>query len=145
MKCIAAVGLALSLVLSSCESSPKTKLQEGESTPADMMRVLSDYEDAWHRKDPAQLASLFVDDGFVLPNGHPPVRGRSAIREYYTGKGGPLALRAIAWSSSGSVGYIIGGYARERGADDEGKFTLTLSRDSYGRWRIVSDMDNGNR
>ncbi len=144
MKPILAIALLLSLV-ATCDTPPKRNLQEGESLPGEMLRVLGDYEDAWRRKDPAQLASLFVDDGFVLPSGHPPVRGRTAIREYYTGKGGPLALRAIAWASSGSVGYIIGGFARERGSEDEGKFTLTLRRDEYGKWWIVSDMDNGNR
>lgn len=119
-------------------------LQTGTSLPPDLARVLTDYESAWRAKDAAQLAELFVEDGFVLSNGHPPVRGRTAIREFYTGRGGPLALRSIAWSSSGSLGYIIGAYARERGQPDLGKFTLTLSRASDGRWQIVSDMDNGN-
>jgi ketosteroid isomerase-like protein len=27
---------------------------------------------------------------------------------------------------------------------DDGKFTLTLRKDSDGRWLIMSDMDNGN-
>jgi hypothetical protein len=73
------------------------------------------------------------------------VRGRAAIEKYYTGSGGPLALRAIAFEAEGSVGYILGAFAGERGAPDAGKFTLTLRKDGAGKWWIVSDMDNGNQ
>jgi ketosteroid isomerase-like protein len=112
--------------------------------PPGVARVLRDYETAWRRRDAVALAKLFTDDGFVLPNGRPPVRGRAAIERYYTGSGGPLALRAIAFATDGVVGYIIGGFARHEGAADIGKFTLTL-RKTGGHWAIVSDMDNGNQ
>lgn len=109
-----------------------------------LARVLTDYESAWQRKDAAALATLFTEDGFVLANGAPPVRGRAAIERHYTGQGGPLSLRALAYSTAGSTGYIIGGYARQKGEPDIGKFTLTLRKGAGGRWLIVSDMDNGN-
>jgi ketosteroid isomerase-like protein len=112
--------------------------------PPALARVLTDYEAAWERKDAAALAKLFAEDGFVLAGGRPPVRGRVAIQEYYTGKGGPLSLRALAYASEGPVGYVIGGYARRKGEPDVGKFTLTLRKGGDGRWLIVSDMDNGN-
>jgi ketosteroid isomerase-like protein len=112
--------------------------------PPALARVLTDYEAAWSRKDAAALAGLFAEEGFVLPNGHPPVRGRTAIEKYYTGSGGPLALRAIAFAAEGSVGYILGAFGREKGGPDAGKFTLTLRKDAAGKWWIVSDMDNGN-
>jgi ketosteroid isomerase-like protein len=126
-------------------------LQQGEAQqpsvklPAEIARILTDYETAWRKRDPAALASLFAEDGFVLQNGRPPSRGRAAIQQAYTGAGGPLALRAIAFAKEGSVGYIIGGYARKEGETDLGKFTLTLRKDTDGRWLIVSDMDNSNR
>lgn len=113
--------------------------------PTALARVLTDYEAAWRNRDAAALARLFADDGFVLPNGQPPVRGRAAIQQYYTGQGGPLALRAIAFAADGGVGYIIGGFARQEGEPDIGKFTLTLSKGAGGRWLIVSDMDSSNR
>lgn len=113
--------------------------------PADLARVLTDYESAWRRGDGAALAALFDEQGFVLGNGSPPVRGREAIRAFYKGPGGPLVLRAFAFAEEGSVGYILGGFSREAGKPDVGKFTLTLRRSSEGRWLILSDMDNGNR
>lgn len=111
----------------------------------DLARVLTDYEAAWMSKNAAALSRLFVEDGFVLPVGHPPVRGRAAVEKYYTGAGGPLALRAIAFGADGNVGYIIGAFARAKGEPDRGKFTLTLRKNLEGRWLIVSDMDSPNQ
>jgi len=113
--------------------------------PPELDRVLRDYERAWSSKDAAALSQLFADDGYVLPNGGPPVKGRTAIRNHYTGAGGPLFLRAYKYAADGTVGYIIGGYAGEKGRPDIGKFTLTLRKGGDGRWLIVSDMDNANR
>ncbi len=112
--------------------------------PRALSRVLVDYESAWQRKDAGALASLFAEDGFVLSSGVPPVRGRAAIEKHYAGQGGPLSLRALAYATEGSTGYIIGGFARHEGEGDVGKFTLTLRKAPDGRWLIVSDMDNGN-
>jgi ketosteroid isomerase-like protein len=118
--------------------------QPSVSLPRELARVLTDYERAWSKGDSAGLAQLFVEDGFVLSPGNLPVRGRAAIGRFYSGSGGPLSLRAIAFATEGNVGYIIGGYGDRPGAPDDGKFTLTLRRDTSGRWLIVSDMDNGN-
>jgi ketosteroid isomerase-like protein len=112
--------------------------------PPELARVLTDYEVAW-RKGGAEVAKLFTEDGFVLSGGRPPIRGRTAIAEHYGSGHGPLALRAFAYATDGTVGYILGGYASERGAPDIGKFTLTLRKQPDGRWMIVSDMDNMNR
>ena len=127
-------------------ASATTPLQEPTvELPPELARVLTDYESGWAAKDADALAALFSDDGFVLSPGHPPVRGRDAIRSHYEGKGGPLALRALAYETEGDVGYIIGGFSMRAGEPDGGKFTLTLQRDEDGRWLIRSDMDNGNR
>ena len=113
--------------------------------PPELARVLTDYEVEW-RRGGAAVAQLFTEDGFVLSGGRPPIRGRAAIAEHYgSGGGGPLSLRALAFAAEGSVGYIIGAYATERGAPDIGKFTLTLRKRPDGRWMIVSDMDSPNR
>jgi ketosteroid isomerase-like protein len=119
--------------------------QPSVDLPPALARVLTDYESAWAAKDETALAALFTEDGFVLPGGQPPVRGRAAIERHYADAGGPLALRALAYSIDGATGYIIGGYARARGEEDIGKFTLTLRMGTDGRWLIVSDMDSSNR
>ena len=124
---------------------PAPAVEPTVKLPADLARVLTDYEAAWQSRDAAALARLFAEDGFVLPSGGPPVRTRAAIQKHYTGAGGPLSLRAIAFAAEGSVGYIIGGYGPAQGQPDSGKFTLTLRKGADGRWLIVSDMDNGNQ
>ena len=64
--------------------------------PADLARVLRDYESAWQARDPKALAQLFTEDGFVLSNGKVAVRGRTAIVEAYSGHGKfVLALRKV--------------------------------------------------
>jgi ketosteroid isomerase-like protein len=113
--------------------------------PPELARVLTDYEDAWKAGNAAALASLFAEDGYVLAEGRGPAKGRAAIQKLYTHPGSPLSLRAISYATQGEVGYIIGGYGKERDKTDDGKFTLTLRKNSDGRWLIVSDMDNSNR
>jgi ketosteroid isomerase-like protein len=147
-------GLALALVVLAAGSAaaqtpspsptPSPSALPTVTLPAELSRVLSDYEAAWSRKDAAALAALFAEDGFVLSSGTPPVRGRAAIERHYTGQGGPLALRALAFSTDGRIGFVIGGFARAKGEPDVGKFTLTLVKVPPGRWLIQSDMDNGN-
>jgi ketosteroid isomerase-like protein len=141
----AALVVALSLAGSgSSRAQPPEASPPSVTLPAPLARVLTDYERAWQAKDAAALAALFTPDGFVLSSGSPPVRGREAIQRHYTGQGGPLALRALAFATQGSIGYIIGGFSRQKDEPDVGKFTLTLRKEKDGRWRIVSDMDNGN-
>lgn len=108
-------------------------------------RVLRDYEKAWQARDAEALSRLFTEDGFVLSNGKPPVRGSAAIRSAYAGAGGPLTLRALEFSAAGSVAYIIGAYAESATTPDIGKFILALRKDRKGRWLIAADIDNTNR
>jgi ketosteroid isomerase-like protein len=138
----AAVAAVLCGALFATSASNRPQ-QPSIKLPADLDRVLRDYERYWSARDPAALAKIFVEDGFVLSPGNPIVRGRPAIEAFYRGSGAPLALRAVAYATEGNVGYIIGAYAANPTDPDRGKFTLTLRREA-GRWLIVSDMDNGN-
>jgi ketosteroid isomerase-like protein len=133
------------MLLGSLSGQDSVRVEPSITLPPNFARVLTDYERAWRAKDAPALARLFADDGFVLAPGIPMVRGRKAIEKVYTGDGGPLFLRAVAFAVDGTLGYIIGGYTGKAGAPDDGKFTLTLRKDDTGRWLITSDMDNGNR
>ena len=124
---------------------PSQPVDVSVALPPELARVLKDYELGWTAGDAAALARLFTEDGFVLPEGQPPVKGRAAIQKLYTSKGAPLSLRAFAYATHGDVGYIIGGYTARPGLPDFGKFTLTLRLGADGRWLIMSDMDNSNR
>jgi ketosteroid isomerase-like protein len=114
--------------------------------PAELDRVLRDYERAWQAGDAAALTALFTDDGFAArPTGW--ARGSDAVRTGYENAGGDLRLRAHAFAAADSVGWIVGsyGYGEEAIDVDRGKFVLALRRADGGPWRIVADLDGGNR
>jgi lysophospholipase L1-like esterase/ketosteroid isomerase-like protein len=119
--------------------------QTDVTLPPELARVLTDYEAAWRAKDAAALSELFTDNGLVLAEAAPMVRGRAAIAEFYRDQGGPLFLRPVAFTTVGGSGYIIGAFRNQSGGPDAGKFVLTLEKSESGKWLIVSDMDNGNR
>lgn len=138
-KTLIAAALALASAPALAQPLPTVAL------PADVQRVLDDYARAWAANDPQALAGLFTPDGLALPSGQPPARGPEAIRQAYSqGAGMPLSLRPIAFGASGDLAYVIGGFGPAADKPDVGKFTLVLRRGAEGRWRIVSDMDNGN-
>jgi ketosteroid isomerase-like protein len=144
-----AVLLCSSATLSTAAAqtpSPPPPQLPSVSLPADLDRVLRDYERAWRSGDAANVADLFAVDGFVLQNGRAPVRGRDAIAKAYAGQAsGELRLRAFGYAVADTVGYIIGGYGYGQTPGDIGKWTLTLRRPRNGKWEIFSDMDNGNQ
>jgi ketosteroid isomerase-like protein len=113
--------------------------------PGPLDRVLRDYEAAWKGSDGARLAALFTDDGMSLSDGGMPVRGRAAIAKEHTQSGGDLMLRAFAYATSDSVGYIIGAYRYPGSTGPGGKFLLALRKGRDGRWLIAADMDNSAR
>lgn len=140
--------LVLSAALPSatlCAQPAPDKALPSFTLPPELDRVLRDYERAWQARDAAALAALFMEDGLVLSNGKPPVRGRAAIREAYATGGGPLALRALAYATEGRVGYIVGAFGGKPGEPDSGKFVLALRRGADGKWLIAADIDNSNR
>ena len=137
-------AIGLCLALAGCElltPVPPTPPSSGPNLPPELQRVLDDYTIAWQTRDAAGLAALFADDRVVMPNACPPVQGRAEVQKCYTGSGGGLSLRAVDHRFEGPLGYIIGEYAMQPGAQAAGRFVLTLTKDANGRWLIVSDMD----
>ena len=140
------VSLVFVFLIAGAASAPQAAQQPPcIDLPAELARVLTDYENAYPKGGVA-LAPLFTEDGFVMAGGRSPVRGRAGIADYYgPGRAQPLALRAFAYGMAGDVAYVLGGYAMRRGEPDGGKFTLILRRGGDRRWLIASDMDNTNR
>jgi ketosteroid isomerase-like protein len=141
---VGGLGLLLLAATAPAQQPAASEALPSVVLPPGLERVLRDYERAWQAKDAAALAELFAEDGFVLASGRPPVRGRAAIRAAYAQSGGALALRALAFATEGSVGYIIGAYGHEPGSGDAGKFVLALTL-VRGRWLIAADIDNSIR
>ena len=111
--------------------------------PGPLARVLRDYEAAWKAGDGVRLAEVFTPDGFILPNGQLPKRGTPAIQTSHQRPGGELQLVAFGYTTSDTVGYIVGGYRYPTTVGPGGKFVLALRRDRQGAWRIAADIENG--
>jgi ketosteroid isomerase-like protein len=124
------------------QPAPDTQAPPTISLPPAFDRVLRDYEAAWRDGDGPRLAALFTEDGFAVQSGSPIRRGRSAIAGGITKPGGTLQLTAYAYSSSGDVGYIVGGYRYPTTIGAGGRFVLALRSGSDGRWLIAADLDN---
>lgn len=112
------------------------------SLPPAFDRVLRDYEAAWRAGDGSRMAALFTEDGFAVQSGSPIRHGRAAIAGSLTKPGGELQLSAYAYSSSGEVGYIVGGYRYPDTVGAGGRFVLALRSGAGGRWLIAADLDN---
>jgi ketosteroid isomerase-like protein len=158
ISCLAALGVAFALVGSgvsaAIQPTQATSPTPTQQTPTDsgtppvitlppaFDRVLRDYEAAWRDGDGQRLATLFTEDGFAVQNGSPIRQGRAAIAAGVTKPGGALQLSAYAYSSSGNVGYIIGGFRYPTTVGAGGRFVLALRSGPDGRWLIVADLDN---
>ena len=124
------------------QAAPDPQVPPVISLPPAFDRVLRDYEAAWRDGDGPRLAALFTEDGFAVQSGSPIRRGRAAIAGGITKPGGSLQLTAYAYSSSGTVGYIIGGYRYPTTVGAGGRFVLALRSGPDGRWLIAADLDN---
>ena len=101
--------LALALNAPALAASPPTV-----TLPAEVDRVLKDYESAWIAKDTGALAKLFTSDGMALPSGQMPAQGEESIRKAYAQSvGAPLNLRPIAYSASGDLAASAAGAAQQ--------------------------------
>ncbi|NNE08243.1 MAG: DUF4440 domain-containing protein [Gemmatimonadetes bacterium] len=118
---------------------------ETVSLPDELARVLRDYETAWRSNDEDAIAALFTEEGYAMPSGRRPVKGRDAIREAYARTGGNLILRAIDYRMNDASAHIVGVYTYNSDAGYSGKYLLILEMDESGRWMIAADMDNSNR
>ena len=142
---LVAIALSVLAIPVSAQTLQSADPLPSVTLPADLDKVLRNYENAWRANDIPALVALFTEDGFVLQPGRLPARGHAALSSVYTGQaGGNLKLRALAYAADSSVGYIIGAYGYGDAPGDQGKFTITL-RKTGGRWLIASDMDNGNQ
>ena len=116
--------------------------------PPELDRVLRDYERAWRSGDAARRGGAVRRGRVRAPVGAQPDPRPRRDREAYKGQaGGPLRLRAFAYATSDTTGYILGAYGYGEGANvpDQGKYTVTLRRNRGGPWQLFSDMDNGNQ
>jgi ketosteroid isomerase-like protein len=139
---LAVVALGAPMARAQTTTSAPSDAPPAVTLPAELDRVLRDYEAAWREGDGKRLAVLFTEDGFAIQSGRPLARGRAAIARGVTKPGGALQLTAYAFATSGDIGHIVGGYRYPNTTGPGGRFVLALRRGPDGRWLIAADLDN---
>ena len=128
---------------------------------ADAEALVEKYLRTFNAPDPIALAGLYAEDGLVLPPSGGAVKGRDAIRSYWSGSSRrDLSFNVLQKTVCGEAGFFVGSYrAREtragrflmagsslalaanpRETTVSGNFTLGLRRGDDGKWRIATDM-----
>jgi hypothetical protein len=137
LRALAILGLMAVSTANAQAPAPASAPQPSVTLPPELDRVLRDYEKEWSAGNAEGL----------MNSGRPAIRGTADVTALYkTTSGSPLSLRAFAYATSDTVGYIVGGFARDKNSPDGGKFILLLRRSTRNTpWKIAADMDNANR
>lgn len=101
-------------------------------------------------KDTAAMLDLFANEALVLIHNAPPIEGRAALRQVYTGfftavpdASMTLTADTVVVAASGELAYEIARYTVEGTApggiawQDRGRYLVTFHPER-GRWRIVA-------
>src|SRR6266852_3888446 len=125
--------------------------------------LVEKYLETFNSRDLVALGALYADDGLVVPPSSLPVRGRDAIKNYWTNstrRG--LTFEILQKNVCGDAGFFVGKYKAVqtpglfmpaagftlavnrmysgRPGPVQGSFTLCLQRSENGGWRIATDM-----
>ena len=137
---ILALGLA---VLSGCGQPPEPS---HPGARRDIEAAVQRYVEASNRGDAEGLAALYADDAVLLPPDHEPVRGRSAIGDFWRqGTDEGLEVTTLTLEVDGNLGYLVGRYrlpATDEEPPDSGKYVMCLKRQRDGAWKLTADIWN---
>jgi ketosteroid isomerase-like protein len=112
-------------------------------------KMTQDWAQACNTKHLDDLVDLYASDGLVLRSNLPPIRGTSAIREFFFGALdaglGDAEFESLRVELFGDIAYeagrckvltpLIGGKRRE----ERGKYVLLYAKQSTGEWKVIVD------
>jgi ketosteroid isomerase-like protein len=99
-------------------------------------------------KDAAALTETFyTEDAQLLAPGMPLIRGKAAIREFWTNfmqaTGPEVILDSHQIEAAGDLAYCVGRYKAEiAGEPQQGKYLVVYRRQADGGYRAIADMFN---
>jgi ketosteroid isomerase-like protein len=132
---------------------PTTALrgERGDMSRAEtaVRRITHDWAMACNTKHLDDLLDLYVPDAFVLRSNYPPVRGASAIREFFFGALdaglGEIELEPLRVEVVGELAYeagrckaLVPGATGKR-REERGKYLWVCSRQPGGDWKLSAD------
>ncbi|HEX5385638.1 MAG TPA: nuclear transport factor 2 family protein [Gemmatimonadales bacterium] len=140
------LAAALSLLAAAPASCP------GPERPADPLArrqieaVMERYVSAYRRDDADAMAALYDANGILLPPGRDLIRGRAAIRRFWSqGMEQGIEMQSVVIGAGASTGYVVGRYYIPADDEDEaesGKYVITLDRPVGGSWAVAADIWN---
>lgn len=124
---------------------------QGKTDPT-LDKITVEFMAAFNAKDAAKVASLYTDDGVLMPPNQPMVKGRENIEAYWRGAFEQgvtgLRLRPIDSAISGTQGFEIGTATvtvKAPGAaapiTDTAKYAVVYKRTAAG-WKMAYDIYN---
>lgn len=112
-------------------------------------KLMQDWALACNTKHLDDLVSLYASDAMILRPNHPPVRGTSAIREFFVATldagYGEAELEPVRLEVFGDIAYEAGRckalvpVAVSKRREERGKYLTLVARESNGEWKIISD------
>jgi ketosteroid isomerase-like protein len=90
---------------------------------------------------------FYADDAQLLAPGAPLIRGKAAIRDFWTAfllvAGPEVTLDSQTIEASGDLAYGVGRYEAEiGGARQQGKFVVVYRRQADGGYKAIADIFN---
>ena len=149
----AAAVLMFALAVSAARL-PIAQSRPEQSLRADLMATDNAFGRATAARGIDGWMAYVADDGVFMPDGTDPVRGKDAIRAFYT----PAFARpgySLTWrptdadvARSGDLGYTFGVYESRRTDRDgkrvtsHGKYVTIWKKQPDGSWKAVIDIGN---
>ena len=116
---------------------------------AAVRRVTQEWVLACNTKHLDDLLDLYIADSLVLRSNYPPIRGASAVREFFFGALdaglGEAEVEPIRLEIAGDMAYEAGRCkalvpsAAGKRREERGKYVWVLARQSNGEWKIAVD------
>ena len=114
-------------------------------TRREIEKEIAEYLAALERSDVETIAAGFTEDGYLIPDSGPPIRGRQAINDWYRDSfaGGPRKVTAqtLEIGADGDMAYLIGlyrlfdGFTADAAVVDEGKVVDVFRRKAGKGWK----------
>jgi uncharacterized protein (TIGR02246 family) len=145
------LATAALVLLASCVRVKVSRSADAATARERIAAVAREFSARYVRGDAAGMATLYTDDGVILPPGRPAITGRDSIASYWRRSPGQRITSHRTVSDSivviDSVAYDWGTYtvAGERNGDafsGGGKYVIVWREVENGVWRMHLDMWN---
>ena len=146
---LAAIGLDGFLI---SESLPKNIVADEQETVRILAQISSQFSAAYVQGDIDKLISFYTDDAVIFPGNSDLIKGKEAIRKYWTQPPGRIVshhkITSVEIKIIGEFAYDYGYYEISGSNNGEawgpnyGKYLIVWKQEKDGSWKMHLDMWN---